>query len=790
MFGWLAETFNGDVFPHGRSLPYSAAQIEELRLFLRGGDPKTGQLYLWPYEFDVVPVELLSSIYEEFTHTLDPTAAKSRSTHYTPMNLVELTLGELFDDEHFGDELPADARVLDLACGSGVFLVEALRRLVSRRVAAGNRLTRKLVRDTLYKQIFGVDLSGGAVHIAAVSLYLAALELDPNPHLGNGVKFKPLVYPHDSGQRSERRSYNLFEADAFDLEAACNRRAPFATKRFSVVVGNPPWTRPRGVRATAGAAAPEELRHIAYCGERGIRLPSQDPPDQAFVWRAADFAVEGARLGFILSGRRFFSHHPVTVAARQELFGRFMPRVMVNLSNLRQDEIFPTATHPGMIYVAANTPSPPRSTFTFVSLERLKTFKRHGTIEVGPELVKTLSVRRATHEEDFLKIASWGGARDARLIEELRSLDSLGKVLEKLEIEPRQGFIRGKEDKRTRPVDARLLETPHPCLEKEGFRPFDIDLAPLPVLEDEWMQWPRAAEIYRGPLLLVKLGLGARGLEAALSEGDVVYSQRYYGIRVPSKFKVWRSCLNCILNSSLTTYYLFLTASEWGVERDNVPWNDICRLPVPPPTVQREAVARRLAGLAAELRRVTRQEGRVTSRALARVDEAVFELYGLDADQRALVRDMVSSTIDLQRTAELSAEMHSPEQEDLAAYAEAFAGVSNQFLSLRNQSKMVGEILGVPESSPLRIVKFRVVDRSACEPPLRSVQFSELEPLLLRIAEHLPHSRRGILHVRRHLRVYGSGELYILKPAQRRFWTRSAGLHDADAVIAEHMRSL
>ncbi len=87
-------------------------------------------------------------------------------------------------------------------------------------------------------------------------------------------------------------------------------------------------------------------------------------------------------------------------------------------------------------------------------------------------------------------------------------------------------------------------------------------------------------------------------------------------------------------------------------------------------------------------------------------------------------------------------------------------------------------------------MKFRVVDQSASGPPLRRVQLSELEPLLRRIAEHLPHSRRDILHVRRHLRVYGSGELYVLKPAQRRFWTRSAGLHDADAVIAEHMRTL
>ncbi|HEX9735729.1 MAG TPA: N-6 DNA methylase, partial [Thermoanaerobaculia bacterium] len=419
LFAWLAETFNGDVFPAGRARPYSAGQLEELRFFLRGGDPKTGQRYLWPYEFDVVPVELLSSIYEEFAHALDPTAAKSRSTHYTPMNLVELTLAEVFDDDNFEDELPAEPRVLDLACGSGVFLVEALRRLVSRRLAAGAPLTRKLIRDTLYKQIFGVDLSAGAVQIAAVSLYLAALELDPNPHLGNGVKFEALVYPDDADKRSERRCFNLFAADAFDVEADFNRQAPFAEKSFAAVFGNPPWTRPRGARAAAGAAALDELRHVVYCREREISLPSQDPPDQAFAWRAADFAVEGARLGLILSARRFFSHHPDTVTARQGLLGRFVPRTVVNLAALHRERVFPTAIHPGMIYVAANQPGSPQSSFSYVTVERSKDFERHGTIEIGPELVKSLSSRRAIHEDDFLKIATWGNARDARLVEEL-----------------------------------------------------------------------------------------------------------------------------------------------------------------------------------------------------------------------------------------------------------------------------------------------------------------------------------------------------------------------------------
>jgi hypothetical protein len=423
MFDWLADTFNGDVFPHQpETKKYSTDQLTELKLVLDGGDPKTRQRYLWPYDFGVIPVELLSSIYESFSHALDRHVAEAHSVHYTPINLVELTLSEVFDDELFGDALPKNAKVADLACGSGVFLVQSLRRLVARRIAAGERLTRDLIRDTLYNQIFGIDVLGGALHIAAVSLYLAALELDPSPGVGNGVKFKPLIYPPDNEERRrERRFFNLFEANAFDTQADFQRQAAFSQKQLSVVVGNPPWTRPAGARSEEMEGETVETPlHVQYCREREIRLPNQDPPDQAFFWRAADFAGPDARLGFILSGRRFFSHNEDSVAAKRDLLLRFAPLVMINLGELHREHVFPTAQHPAMIVVARNRPAERGVDCTYATVERSRTFEGHGVLEIGPELIKPLSVLRAAQEEDFLKIASWGSARDAALISHLK----------------------------------------------------------------------------------------------------------------------------------------------------------------------------------------------------------------------------------------------------------------------------------------------------------------------------------------------------------------------------------
>ncbi|MBC6434739.1 N-6 DNA methylase, partial [Nostoc sp. HG1] len=119
-------------------------------------------------------------------------------------------------------ELDSNSRVLDLACGSGVFLVESLRKLVVKRWANGEKPTRHLIRETLYNQIYGVDINPEAVQIAAFSLYLTALELDyeleQNRQLTDDLKFQKLI------------GNNLFASDAFDETAEFNKIEQFANK--------------------------------------------------------------------------------------------------------------------------------------------------------------------------------------------------------------------------------------------------------------------------------------------------------------------------------------------------------------------------------------------------------------------------------------------------------------------------------------------------------------------------------------------------------------------------------
>ena len=267
LFRWLTATFNGDMFPPSpRGQAPLTRHLARVADFLAGIDPNSGQQRLFPYQFEVIPVELISSIYEQFAHSATAQVPKNKagkevgnantarkdSVHYTRLSLVSLVLDEVMTP------LKGTETVLDLSCGSGVFLVEALRRLVQRQ-AKDKPLTRAMIRKTLHQQIYGVDISEAAVRVAAFSLYLAAIELDPDPAPPAALKFKPLI------------GKSLLVDDAYTVARDGNSALAQGGKLsgFDLIVGNPPWS----FKGKAGTATRR--------GDAGSR-----PTQTAARWRA------------------------------------------------------------------------------------------------------------------------------------------------------------------------------------------------------------------------------------------------------------------------------------------------------------------------------------------------------------------------------------------------------------------------------------------------------------------------------------------------------------------------
>jgi hypothetical protein len=758
LFAWLAETFNGDMFPPSSVKTTPAAHhLKRVAEFLEAVDPQNGQLSFFPYQFDVIPVELISSIYEQFAHA-EPridgrrNEALRNGVHYTRLSVVSLILDEVMDG------LTGNESVLDLTCGSGVFLVEALRRLVYLRTK-GQPPTREVIRSTLYKQVYGVDISESAIRVAAFSLYLAALELDPDPQPPQSLKFQPLI------------GKTLLVGDARSVERQDEGKAALTTptglKTFDLIVGNPPWS----FKGQAGTEARRQARATGVPVQpRGEGLD--------FVLRAWEFAHEKTRFGVILSATPFFSRSGTGMAAAQHVMRAIAPVTLVNLSNLCS-WLFATATMPAVVLFARHRPQQRPDQVTVVQIPWTPSGARTHSFEVAPSDILQLTLGEIEKQPLKLKAAAVGRRRDLLLLDELAEAhSSLANQLDRLNAEFHDGFIEGGE--KAEKFDASHLLGLQ-MLRSHDMQHFSVPRQ-LPIFDLHEAHRPRARDTYKAPLLIVKeMVVGMPRVMAAISQRDLVFTDSFFAASLPRKNLDVALLLSAVFSSALASWFFMLTASEFGIYKRKLLKRDVGFLPTP----ELIAAARSQAGqsiLAIE-RKLREQEANAQD--WSALDEAVFDLYELNETDRVVVRDGLIRAGWQWEEGRESSVTSSNSSVEVAAYARTFLTVMDGWFSARRKRHMRAEVVDLPKGAAVRVVRF-VIEDGAGEPTVSIVApDGELSEVLARIGKRMKVKIATALSAQRELRVHGRDEVVIIKPAARRHWMGIAALEDADAVVAE-----
>jgi adenine-specific DNA-methyltransferase len=256
--------------------------------------------YPCPYEFSVLPVEILGSIYERFlgktirfknirndTHTAvieeKPEVKKAGGVFYTPRYIVDYITQNTVAEKIKGKtpEEISHFKICDPACGSGSFLVGAyqylLRYHLHHYTQKGNikgavkkekiyeagfnsyRLTIAEKQRILTNNIFGVDIDPQAVEVTKLSLYLKLLEgegkeagerlfkysdltllpsLEGNIKCGNSVIGTDF---YDQGNLDLDDDARI-KVNCFDWEKEFKPRMNANEEGlFDVVIGNPPY---------------------------------------------------------------------------------------------------------------------------------------------------------------------------------------------------------------------------------------------------------------------------------------------------------------------------------------------------------------------------------------------------------------------------------------------------------------------------------------------------------------------------------------------------------------------
>ena len=333
-----------------------------------------------PYEFSVLPAEILGNVYEQFLAKViritpghravieeKPEVKKAGGVYYTPSYIVDYivknTIGKLCEGKD--PKQISKLKILDPACGSGSFLLGAYTHLLNhhrdwyvennpkkhtKQIYRGKGaqwfLTIAEKKRILLSNIFGVDIDSQAVEVTKLSLLLKVLEGETQetlpfreralPDLGNNIKcgnslIGPDFYDNidpDSVTDELRRKIN-----AFDYKAEFPQIFSGKNPGFNAVIGNPPWG--------AEFAEQELIYHKNSNKEIIVRMIDSF---MYFVYQSSKKLRFDGYLGMILPDVVLYQSDNLKL--REYLLRHFRIHILLNMG-----EVFHKVTRPASILI-------------------------------------------------------------------------------------------------------------------------------------------------------------------------------------------------------------------------------------------------------------------------------------------------------------------------------------------------------------------------------------------------------------------------------------------------------
>lgn len=758
----LQDRFNGNVFtiePGERDF-FNNTHLEKIRECLTFGYENSGQLNLFDdwrlFDFKIISVELLSEIYENFLADLDGNAKKDSGTFYTPASLVELILNEKLPikKEHTNYNI----KVLDPACGSGIFLVKSFKRIVKRyenkhkikKLTDFNKLKKLLLNN-----IYGIEIDRLSLNVAAFSLYLALLDnLEPKTLWQN--KRLPLLIQDPDDKSIKEQGQNLFKRDAIgdtkDIESI----------GFNLVVGNPPF----GTKNLLFSIK-------QYCAKYNFAKESALP----FLHKAIKFSQNG-EVALIFNTKVLTNTKRTYQNFREWLFNKCYVEKVYNFSILRKapknfgGQLFSGATVP--ISIVMFQKDEPEDSADTIKYYAPKTFVKSNVLEgivIDKSDVKYLPREECNKPDTKIwKIAMWGGQKDIHV---------MNKILEK-SITWREYFSKNQNK----------WNTPRVGLNGDSENP---DFVPDKIINPRLIQrfyTPESATysnkkyyrsidsaIFDPPFAILKKGQQQKRVTASYIDYKSYCTTACYVFNGKVSSKEMKALVS-ILNSRITTYLLFMVSSSWGIEREQVFKEEVLELPTVLDIMNADTL-KRLESIFDNIIRIksTDFEGYNNVELEQEIDNIIYETIALNPRDLITINDSLEYGLELfENKAKSKALLPIITNED---YAYLLTNDINDFLE--SQNLFANPTIFAPDrSSPLAMVK---------------ISFDNVKKGITQSEEHISKELKSIdkklwkketnIYFRKHLNYYDGDDIYIIRPNQRRFWTKTSAMEDASELILE-----
>lgn len=552
LFEALAEHFNGGIFTLTRQqkVELSKANLNVLNCFLEGKLDDKLQTIIWSeYSFKYIPIELISNFYEEFLpkekkkDTDKKAKKKDTGSVYTPSYLVNFLVDESLPLDN--SNLNYNVKLIDVSCGSGIFLVTAFKRLVQRwrianmRAGALANTNPEILKEILKDNIFGIDIDIKATELSIFSLNLSICSMLTPKQIWTDLKFDNL------------KKENIIEKDFFDF-IVDNKN-----DNFDLVIGNPPFV---------SICKSKYDNYVKKLNEHDKGFIYDIPDHQyslMFLDKAMTLLKEKGLLCLIMpSGPLLYNG---TINFRKCFFEKYNVPQIIDFTFLR-NVLFKTANVASAALFVQKM-HPDDKDILHITVKRTKSSKEKNYFEIDHYDFHYVPKSIASSSRNIWKINLVGGARIYNLIEKIKlfSKDStIRSYIISKGLNVGQGYKLGKKDKYDK---ENYIHNKSYVIDKyfkdDGIKRIGIES------ESKFETIPASNDIFSPPHILIKKTIGKKSIPIEYSDDYLAFRNEILGIHSTLENK--DDLLNLVSifkkNNDVFRFFIASTSGRSGISR-------------------------------------------------------------------------------------------------------------------------------------------------------------------------------------------------------------------------------
>jgi len=740
-FGYLEERFNGNLFERKHDPDLTQVHLTELsRIF---SAHKNQQFLFDVFDFSIIPVETISGIYES---VIDPQKREENSAIYTPSFMVDYILAQTINDDYLKNN--KTCRVLDPACGSGIFLVQAYRKMVEYHQNEHSEISDEKLIELMQQNLFGIDKDLNALNVTAFSLYIAMLDYK-RPAEINNFKLPSLL------------NTTLFDANFFDEDASFN--TIFSDKQFDFILGNPPW------------GSKDEM-YIKY----NHKLPfTPNEIAQGFLARTKDFSGEYTQCALVVTSKAFYNTWAEDF--RKYFFEQFHVAQLFDLSPVRT-LIFENAKNPALIvfYRYAFGSSTLENVIKHFSVKPNLYLWYFESLVIEKQDQKSILQKHFIDYPWMLKLALYGNTIDFHFLKKLTlSSNTIKSFIENFaDIYSGDGIKKLTSKAKVNPFTEIATI---PILETDEIKEYysSVNTNNLPTEEDKNIKSGGRIERYMGERIILARPKDETRIVASYVDTNCVYREKMLGISTENRIDELK-ILYGIFNSNLYTYYQFLTTSSWGVFHPEILHHEYLRFPYT--QIQDKGKFIELVNeFIAYCKNNPAKKITPNHELLKQINIMVNEAYNVNQLEEDLI-DYVLKVARYQfKQDKLKDLIRPPRPEELTQYAEVFY---NHFSNIYNEGEEYFQVR-IYSLSYFVAMTFNIVPTlpASDERIIFNRNTNEANFLQLIAESFSIHQESDQIFIQKDVKGFEEDFFYIIKPKEYKCWHRAMAHYDLAEFI-------